>query len=213
MIRIGIIPLLLVPAVALAEQVPALPTVSPAASAAPQFTNGCTHFYPASAEQSGEEGTTLVSVNVAADGTVTAPRVAASSGHADLDTAALACVSGAHTAPIKSNGVAIAAETEMQVTWRRSFLSGAPASMPSNCHMLYPPVAVRLNHEGDTLLSFAAGADGRIRNIVVAKSSGYDELDKAAIACASAFHYRPVTLPDGKRVNVDMKTDIVWRVR
>ena len=213
MFKIGIISLLLVPTVALAEQAPAPPAVSPAASAAPQFTNGCTRFYPASAEQAGEEGTTLVSVHVAVDGTVTEPRVSASSGHADLDNAALACVSGAHTAPIKSNGVAIAAETEMQVIWRRSFFGGAPASMPSNCRMFYPPIAVRLNHQGDTLLAFTASADGSIKNTAIAKSSGYDELDKAAITCASAFRYRPVTLPDGKRVNVDMKTDIVWRVR
>jgi TonB family protein len=213
MVKIGIISLLLVPAIALAQQVPAPPAAGSATAGAPQFTNGCAHFYPASADQSGEEGATLVSIHVAADGIVAEPRVAVSSGHADLDSAALTCVSGAHIAPIKSNGVAIAAETEMQVTWKRSFFGGAPASISTNCHGWYPAEAVRHNHEGETLLAFTAGADGSIKNISVAKSSGYDELDQAAITCASAFRYRPVTLPDGTRVDVDMKTNIIWRLR
>lgn len=52
--------------------------------------------YPRSALRAGASGVTWVKLRVDADGFVEASRIASSSGRADLDRAALACVAGWH---------------------------------------------------------------------------------------------------------------------
>jgi len=212
MLKACAVPLFLAPSMALAQQAPALPVPSQQATLSP-MTNDCTHLYPQSAAQAGEEGATIVTVNIAADGTMTAPHVARSSGYADLDNAALVCVNGAHVKPLTSQGVPIAVTTEIQVSWHRSTFGGAPAALDQNIcsHRYYPPVAVRLNHQGEAELSFTIAADGSVKDVKVTKSTGYDELDQAAVACVSEFRHWPVTRL-GHGIEVDGKTRIVWKL-
>src|ERR1700749_4436707 len=54
---------------------------------------------------------------------------------------------------------------------------------PHQCIEQYPPIALRLSQEGTTTLSFKVTTDGGVSNVTVAKSSGFDSLDNAAVSC------------------------------
>jgi TonB family protein len=203
----------LAPSIAVA-QVPAPSAPTQSMPAEPRFENDCTHLYPAAAAEIGAQGVTLVSVRIAANGSIQNAHVAQTSGNADLDKAALACVSDARTKPITSGGTPIEADTQIGVVWQRSYFTGAPAPAFRNlCSSgSYPPIAVRLNHQGEVALSFTIAEGGTVKNVTVVKSSGYDELDQAAIACVTQFRYRPV-IQNGKPIAIDGTTVVKWLMR
>jgi protein TonB len=76
----------------------------------------------------------------------------------------------------------------------------------------YPALAMRLNHEGTTLLAFTVNTDGTISNISVAQSSGHDELDQAAMSCAQDWSSYKPALQNGAPVAVPWKAKVVWRL-
>lgn len=90
----------------------------------------------------------------------------------------------------------------------------APASVgrPHSCVNMYPPSAQRLNHEGVTTLEFQITTDGSVTGITVAKSSGFQELDDAAVRCAGNWHYKPA-IQNGQPVQVPWKTNVTWNLR
>ena len=58
--------------------------------------------------------------------------------------------------------------------------------------LVYPPLARMRHTEGTALLAFAIGADGRAKQIAVARSSGFSILDRAAeraVRAAAALPY------------------------
>ena len=58
----------------------------------------------------------------------------------------------------------------------------------------YPPLGVRLAHEGTTRLKIAVDTQGNVVSADVVQSSGHDELDIAAIAWVKAhWRYQPAT--------------------
>jgi len=68
----------------------------------------------------------------------------------------------------------------------------APVIMPSkavgrshDCATFYPDLSKRLNESGDVLVHYDVGIDGSISNVGVAKSSGSERLDQAAVTCVS----------------------------
>jgi periplasmic protein TonB len=75
----------------------------------------------------------------------------------------------------------------------------------------YPALATRLNHEGVTTIGFTIGPDGSVTNVHVVESSGHDELDQAAIPCASNWHYKPA-MQNGQPVAVPWTTKVVWKL-
>jgi len=54
-----------------------------------------------------------------------------------------------------------------------------------DCNSYYPDLSRRLNESGDVLVHYDVGVDGAITNVGVAKSSGSDRLDQAAVSCVS----------------------------
>src|SRR3954469_21801654 len=75
----------------------------------------------------------------------------------------------------------------------------------------YPPLATRLNHEGVTTIGLTIQADGTVTNVHWTESSGHDELDQAAIPCASNWHYKPA-MQNGQPVSVPWTTKVVWKL-
>lgn len=89
----------------------------------------------------------------------------------------------------------------------------APASIgrAHECASKYPPLAVRLNHEGTTTIGFTIEPDGSVTNAHVVSGSGHDELDSAAISCTEGWHYKPAT-QNGQPVAVPWTTKVQWRL-
>jgi protein TonB len=77
----------------------------------------------------------------------------------------------------------------------------------------YPPLAVRLNHEGSTTLTVHIGADGQVTGTDVSGSSGYPELDEAAQRCVqNRWHFAPAT-QNGAPIASTKEYRIVWKLR
>lgn len=87
------------------------------------------------------------------------------------------------------------------------------ASRGNNCAAsYYPPLAVRLNHEGKTVVSIHISAEGAVEGVDVANSSGFPELDEAAQRCVQArFHFSPAT-QNGSPVASTRQIAIVWKL-
>jgi protein TonB len=83
----------------------------------------------------------------------------------------------------------------------------------NNCaSRYYPAMAVRLDHQGETLVKVDVGADGSVKNVTLVKSSGYDELDQAAIQCVTnGWHYNPAT-ENGQPIAGTREAGVVWKL-
>ena len=96
-----------------------------------------------------------------------------------------------------------------------------PAAVPAtlaagrgnNCaSRYYPPLAVRLNHEGSTILTVHIGANGSVSAAEVGTSSGFSELDQAAVQCVTAqWRFTPAT-QNGAPVESTKQYKIVWKL-
>jgi protein TonB len=76
----------------------------------------------------------------------------------------------------------------------------------------YSENAIRLQEAGTTILSFTITADGDVQSPTVATSSGFDDLDQAAVRCASGWRYKPA-IQDNNPVAVNgYKASIVWKI-
>jgi protein TonB len=73
--------------------------------------------YPAEAARRGEAGTVVLTLHIAADGTVSAVEIAESSGSAALDRAARAALARWRFRPARRDGIAVSSEFSMRVTF------------------------------------------------------------------------------------------------
>ena len=75
----------------------------------------------------------------------------------------------------------------------------------------YPSASRRLEEEGRVVVEVLVGADGRVQNASLARSSGYERLDRAALAQAERrWRFRPATrggtpVESTKRVSVSFE--------
>jgi protein TonB len=63
----------------------------------------------------------------------------------------------------------------------------------------YPPQAIRQRHQGTVILMILVGVDGLPKDVQVDKSSGYRELDHAAVEAARKWRFNP-TIRNGQKV-------------
>jgi len=63
----------------------------------------------------------------------------------------------------------------------------------------YPPQAIRQRHEGECVLRVLIGTDGKPKDVQVEKSSGFRELDRAAMDAVQGWVFNPGQR-DGKSV-------------
>ena len=75
----------------------------------------------------------------------------------------------------------------------------------------YPSASRRLEEEGTVHLRFLVGADGKVLQSEVEKSSGYKRLDEAARAGLSRCQFRPATV-DGKPEQAWASMRYTWRL-
>jgi TonB family protein len=91
--------------------------------------------------------------------------------------------------------------------------SAHPASIgaPHACSQDYPASALRNAQEGDVDVEFFIKADGTVRSPRIRRSSGYADLDHAAMACVLRFTYR-AAIQNGKPVEVSWITRVMFRL-
>jgi periplasmic protein TonB len=58
---------------------------------------------------------------------------------------------------------------------------------------VFPSASRRLREEGEVLVRVEIGADGRARQVLLSRSSGFSRLDNAALAAVRAARFRPYT--------------------
>ncbi|MFL1464398.1 energy transducer TonB, partial [Roseococcus sp. DSY-14] len=75
----------------------------------------------------------------------------------------------------------------------------------------YPEGARLRGETGSVGLELAVGADGRVLNVAIARSSGSPALDEAARRAAQAWRFRPATL-DGRPVPGTVRTSVHFRL-
>ena len=92
------------------------------------------------------------------------------------------------------------------------FASEVPAVFDAkNCKAEYPKASLMNEEQGEVTMSFLVGADGTVLESKVDKSSGYKNLDKAAVKAISACKFKPGT-KDGAVAQTWTKVDYAWKL-
>ena len=93
-----------------------------------------------------------------------------------------------------------------------AFAAEVPASLSDkNCKAEYPKASLMNEEQGDVTMAFLVGADGNVVDSKIEKSSGYKNLDKAAIKALSACKFKPGT-KDGAVAQTWTKVDYSWKL-
>jgi TonB family protein len=173
----------------------------------------CDSYLPAGFVFPPTAQTTLISYHVGPAGKLSDVSLYRSSGNSDLDKAALACVSGQHEESTEAAGKPIEATWIGGVFWGSGFHSfglSSPSGQPNLCPN-YPRIAVRMNQEGTATVTFQIATDGSVKDVALAKSTGYPVLDKATLDCVAAYRYFPV-MQNGQPITIDKTVSIAWRL-
>lgn len=75
----------------------------------------------------------------------------------------------------------------------------------------YPRRSLRNNEQGITQLRLLIGVDGKVKESVIAESSGYDRLDRAAVSALSRCEFEP-EVKDGIPIESWGKIRYVWKL-
>ena len=75
----------------------------------------------------------------------------------------------------------------------------------------YPPLAVRLNQQGTTVVTVHVNSNGMVGDVTVKNSSGHEALDAATVKCAQTWTYRPATR-NGIPADADVEREIRWSI-
>lgn len=60
--------------------------------------------------------------------------------------------------------------------------------------LVYPPISRRLAEQGVVVLAFTVESDGKLTNLKIVKSSGFERLDLAAMETGAMLHYVPARM-------------------
>ena len=87
-----------------------------------------------------------------------------------------------------------------------------PASFdPSKCKAEYPKASLMNEEQGTTSMSFLVNPDGSVADSKLEKTSGFKNLDKAALKSLSACKFKPGT-KDGAPAQTWTKVDYAWKL-
>ena len=188
---------------------------APTPAAEPQFGSTCS--FPEAALATEEHGTTLISYTGTRAGSIENVKVVHSSGHADLDEAAVQCVSRWRFDPDSATGKFQRGDHATNIAWdpKPTTAGKKPGGYwigsPHVCDQYYPVAEAMAGIGGTTTLRFTITDEGQVRDIAVDKSSGNENLDAAAVQCASKWRYIPAVEKD-KIIAVPWKAEVKWSV-
>lgn len=78
-------------------------------------------------------------------------------------------------------------------------------------HFNYPRIAIKRNWQGKVLLSLRVTASGKIENIQLSTSSGYDILDRAAIKSLSKIEFVP-EMESWLAFDIDLTLPVIYQL-
>ena len=84
-----------------------------------------------------------------------------------------------------------------------------PKEISDSCP--YPPAAIRNNEEGMTLLRVHLEEAGTVSTVVVARSSGHEELDAAAVRCIATVRFQPAAQNGAPMASV-IRYRWIWKI-
>jgi len=91
-----------------------------------------------------------------------------------------------------------------------AFAADTPAVFDAkNCKAEYPKASLLNEEQGAVTMSFLVSAGGEVVDSKVDKSSGFKNLDKAAVKAISACKFKPGT-KDGAVAQTWTRVDYVW---
>lgn len=190
----------------------------PTTEAANQFGSPCP--YPDLARAANIEGNTLIAYRGTYDGRIEDVKVVHTSGNDDLDDATVQCVSRWRFDPSSPSAKFNLGKHATTIMWvipktrpgaPRQMAFGLFAGLMHTCENYYPRAEFRSRTEGTTKLSFHISIEGLPKDMTIAQSSGNDDLDNAALECASHWRYRPA-LKNGVPIETPWDANVVWRV-
>ncbi len=87
-----------------------------------------------------------------------------------------------------------------------------PASFdPAKCKADYPKASLMNEEQGTVSMSFLINVDGSVAEAKLEKTSGFKNLDKAAIKSISACKFKPGS-KDGAPAQTWTKVDYAWKL-
>jgi periplasmic protein TonB len=117
----------------------------------------------------------------------------------------------APTSPIASAATSVPSPTPAPAVKSESVRTAAVVNA-ANCEKPeYPSASRRMEEEGTVSLRFLVGADGKVIQSEVEKSSGFKRLDEAARAGLSRCQFRPASV-DGKPEQAWASMRYTWRL-
>ncbi|HZQ41344.1 MAG TPA: energy transducer TonB [Rhizomicrobium sp.] len=169
--------------------------------------------YPQMSVMTSEEGTTIVTVSIGADGVPTKVTVFTSSGSVRLDDAAVTHIKDnwRWNAPIIGCKPA-ASETRVSVKWDLKNTTANPFQPPSvfmNPND-YPPDALKRREQGDVTVAVVITAQGQVQPVVV-RSSGFSDLDQKSVEVIKGWHFSPGVL-EGRPMMTQIFLVSVWKI-
>ncbi len=197
---------------------------APAAHAAPQATmrlaegQSCIPAWPVEALARGASGTTRMQLRVGPQGDVIHAKVVSSSGSADLDESAMATAGVCKFDTRHKTGMSTVLFTHVWLRQNASLARTRANARSSNAARLpcaplaYPEAALRSGGQGTVYMTFVIGADGTVRDKKVARSSGYPELDQAALDGMAACRFTPA-ITEGVPEQSDLSFSYTWTLK
>ena len=87
-----------------------------------------------------------------------------------------------------------------------------PASFdPSKCKAEYPKASLMTEEQGTVSMAFLVNADGSVADSKLEKTSGFKNLDKAALKSLALCRFKPGT-KDGAPAQTWTKVDYAWKL-
>jgi TonB family protein len=152
-------------------------------------------YYPANSIREGESGSPIVQACVDASGKLLRdPVVTESSSFPNLDAAAVKVAKDIHYAPGTENGIAL---PESCIKFKVKFILPVNARMirPVNPNDYYPSASKRRGEKGSPVVRVCVDAAGKpLLEPDILETSGFPDLDAAAIELAKAVQYGPGTI-------------------
>ncbi|KQN79044.1 energy transducer TonB [Duganella sp. Leaf61] len=100
----------------------------------------------------------------------------------------------------------------LSATSAAAMAAEVPATLDAkNCKAEYPKASLINEEQGDVKMAFLVGADGNVVDSKLEKSSGFKNLDKAALKALSACKFKPGT-KDGAVAQTWAKVDYSWKL-